>query len=78
VLCHELCHHLDYQKCGFRDSWHTRGFYERTAALDHHHAQGTPPKRLLWAGGGGLEIRELPLEVFCLCAVNHTIAKTPE
>jgi len=48
TLCHEFCHHLDYQRFGFRDSWHTRGFYERTAAL-YHHAKGTPPKRLFWA-----------------------------
>lgn len=45
TLCHEFCHHLDYQKFEFQDSWHTRGFYERTAAL-YHHARGTPPKRL--------------------------------
>ena len=36
TLCHEFCHHLDFQKFGFRDSWHTRGFYERAAALYHH------------------------------------------
>jgi hypothetical protein len=47
TLCHEFCHHLDFQRFGFRDSWHTRGFYERTAAL-YHHARGTPPKRLFW------------------------------
>jgi hypothetical protein len=47
TLCHEFCHHLDFQKFGFRDSWHTRGFYERAAAL-YHHARGTPPKRLIW------------------------------
>ena len=47
TLCHELCHHLDFQRFGFRGSWHTRGFYERTAAL-YHHARGTPPKRLVW------------------------------
>jgi hypothetical protein len=47
TLCHEFCHHLDYQRFGFRDSWHTRGFYERCAAL-YHHARGTPPKRLFW------------------------------
>ena len=29
TLCHEFCHHLDFQKFGFPDSWHTRGFYER-------------------------------------------------
>ncbi len=53
TLCHEFSHHLDYQKFGFHDSWHTRGFHERTAAL-YHHARGTPPKRLFWvhvAGG---------------------------
>jgi hypothetical protein len=52
MLCHELCHHLDYQQFGFRDSWHTRGFYERTAAL-YHHARGTPPKRLFWVAVAG-------------------------
>ena len=53
TLCHEFCHHLDFQKFGFPDSWHTRGFYERAAAL-YHHARGTPLKRLFWvpmAGG---------------------------
>ncbi len=47
TLCHEFCHHLDYRKFGFADSWHTRGFYERAAVL-YHHARGTPPKRLFW------------------------------
>jgi len=53
TLCHEFCHHLDYQKFEFHDSWHTRGFYERAAAL-YHHARGTPLKKLFWlpvAGG---------------------------
>src|SRR5882724_4305653 len=36
TLCHEFCHHLDFQCFGFPDSWHTRGFYERTATLYHH------------------------------------------
>ena len=48
TLAHEFCHHLDYEKFGFRDSPHTRGFYERVAAL-YHHARQTPPKRLFWA-----------------------------
>jgi hypothetical protein len=43
TLCHEFCHHLDFQKFGFRDSWHTRGFYEKAAAL-YHCARGTPLK----------------------------------
>jgi hypothetical protein len=47
TLCHEFCHHLDFQRFRFPDSRHTRGFYERTAAL-YHHARGTPPKRLFW------------------------------
>src|SRR5262250_2123159 len=47
TLCHEFCHHLDFQKFGFSDSWHTRGFYERAGAL-YHCVRGTPPKRLFW------------------------------
>jgi hypothetical protein len=47
TLCHEFCHHLDFQRFGFPDSWHTRGFYERTAVL-YHHVRGTPTKRLHW------------------------------
>jgi len=47
TLCHEFCHHLDYKRFGFIDSWHTRGFYERTAML-YHCARGTPAKRLFW------------------------------
>jgi hypothetical protein len=53
TLCHEFCHHLDFKKFGFRDSWHTRGFYERAGVL-YHHAGGTPLKKLFWlpvAGG---------------------------
>ncbi len=48
TLCHEFCHHLDYHLFNLGDSWHTRGFYERTAVL-YHHARGTPYKRLYWA-----------------------------
>jgi hypothetical protein len=47
TLCHEFCHHLDLTRFGFVDSWHTRGFYERAAAL-YHHARGTAPKRIFW------------------------------
>lgn len=47
TLCHEFCHHLDFQKFRFPDSWHTRGFYERAGAL-YHGARGTPLKRLFW------------------------------
>jgi hypothetical protein len=47
TLTHEFCHHLDYKLFRYRDSWHTRGFYERAAVL-YHHARGTPLKRLFW------------------------------
>ncbi len=52
TLCHEFCHHLDYQRFGFRDSWHTRGFYDRAAAL-YHHTRGTPTKPLFWVPVSG-------------------------
>jgi hypothetical protein len=49
TLCHETCHHLDFQKFGFVDSWHTRGFYERAGVL-YHYARGTPLKTLFYSG----------------------------
>ena len=52
TLCHEFCHHLDFTRFGFADSWHTRGFYERSAVL-YHHARGTPRKRLFWVPTSG-------------------------
>lgn len=52
TLCHEFCHHLDFGKFRFPDSWHTRGFYERAGAL-YHCARGTPPKRLFWTPTSG-------------------------
>lgn len=52
TLCHEFCHHLDLQKFSFADSWHTRGFFERTAVL-YHHARGTPLKQLFWVPMNG-------------------------
>jgi hypothetical protein len=57
TLCHEFCHHLDFQKFGFSDSWHTRGFYERSGAL-YQCVRGTPPKRLFWTAlpGGRWQI----------------------
>jgi len=47
TLCHEFCHHLDCRRFGFRQTPHTRGFYERGAAL-YHHARRTPSKKLFW------------------------------
>jgi len=51
TLCHEFCHHLDFHRLPFRNSWHTRGFYQRTALL-YHHAKGTPVKELAWISIG--------------------------
>ncbi len=48
TVCHEFCHHLDLTHFGLKTSPHTRGFYQRTAAL-YHNARGTPLKRLYWA-----------------------------
>lgn len=56
TLCHEFCHHLDFHRFRYGDSWHTRGFYERTAAL-YHHAKGTPAKKLFWAPVSGQRFR---------------------
>lgn len=33
TLLHELCHHLDYQRFGLEDSFHTEGFYRRESSL---------------------------------------------
>lgn len=54
TLCHELCHHLDLVLLDLPSTYHTRGFYERTARL-YHAARGTPLKPLAWmrrADGG--------------------------
>lgn len=47
TLVHEYCHHLDFHLFHFSNSWHTRGFYERSAML-YHYARGTPRKKLFW------------------------------
>jgi hypothetical protein len=47
TLCHEFCHHLDLRGLGFPNSYHTRGFYQRTAIL-YHHCKGTPLRPLVW------------------------------
>jgi hypothetical protein len=52
TLCHEFCHHLDFQRFHFSDSWHTRGFYERAASL-YHCARDTAPKKLVWVPMSG-------------------------
>jgi len=56
TLCREFCHHLNFQRFRFPDSWHTRGFYERAATL-YHYARKLLPRdysghRCRAAGGG--------------------------
>ena len=31
TVCHEFCHRLDFQRFGFADSWHSRGFNDRAS-----------------------------------------------
>jgi len=33
TLLHELCHHIDFEKFGLADSFHTEGFYKRESSL---------------------------------------------
>lgn len=47
TLCHEFCHHLDMVQLEFFETYHTRGFYERTAAI-YHHIQNTPVRKIVW------------------------------
>ncbi len=41
TLLHELCHHLDYERLGLADSFHTEGFYKRESSL-FHQLMGSP------------------------------------
>jgi len=47
TLCHEFSHHLDVHGLKLPNTYHTRGFYERTAVL-YHCCCGTPLRRLIW------------------------------
>ena len=33
TLCHELCHHLDYELFALEQTFHTDGFYKRESSL---------------------------------------------
>ena len=33
TLCHEVCHHLDYELFALEETFHTDGFYRREASL---------------------------------------------
>lgn len=47
TLAHEICHHLDIVYFDFPNTFHTRGFYERSGLL-YHHIRGTPVRKLVW------------------------------
>jgi hypothetical protein len=47
TLCHEFCHHLDMVLLDLPNTFHTRGFYERSGLL-YHHVQGTPVRPIVW------------------------------
>lgn len=47
TLCHEICHHLDCVCFDMPNTFHTRGFYERSGFL-YHHVRGTPMRELVW------------------------------
>jgi hypothetical protein len=32
-LCHELCHHFDYELFALEETFHTDGFYKRESSL---------------------------------------------
>ncbi len=47
TLIHEFCHHLDMVALDMPHSYHTRGFFERTALI-YHHVQNTPVRIIVW------------------------------
>jgi hypothetical protein len=42
TLCHEFCHHLDFHRFRFRNSWHTRGFFELRRCCITTHEERRP------------------------------------
>ena len=47
TLCHEICHHLDYEMYALEETFHTEGFYKRESSLANallaQEAPGAPP-----------------------------------
>jgi hypothetical protein len=42
TLLHELGHHVDYERLGLADSFHTEGFFRRESSLFHQLVPGRP------------------------------------
>jgi hypothetical protein len=56
TLCHELCHHLDYELFALEETFHTEGFYKRESGLANAllaSDAGQPPIRLMAPGDIG-------------------------
>ena len=47
TLCHEVCHHLDYELFALEETFHTEGFYKRESGLANALLASLPE-----AGGG--------------------------
>jgi len=47
TLCHEVCHHLDYELFALEETFHTEGFYKRESGLANAllAVEGVPPGR---------------------------------
>ncbi|HSC22225.1 MAG TPA: hypothetical protein VLG08_00800 [Casimicrobiaceae bacterium] len=43
TLCHEVCHHLDYELFALEETFHTEGFYKRESALANALLAMLPP-----------------------------------
>jgi hypothetical protein len=43
TLCHEACHHLDYELFALAETFHTEGFYKRESALANALLAQEPP-----------------------------------
>ena len=43
TLCHEICHHLDYELYALEETFHTEGFYKRESGLANALLAQEPP-----------------------------------
>jgi len=59
TLLHELCHHLDYDCLSLKDSFHTRGFYQREASL----ASQVLPLAAVSLNGNGKSLKAKMLKI---------------
>lgn len=77
TLCHEFNHHLDYHLFRFPDLWHTRGFYERTAALYHLCEGNAAQTALLGASAGRTLADRLAAHQSACVSLQYPIVNSP-